>query len=62
MLTVSLPQSRLSQLLSNSLHVVSAMYHSVTETAAFNSACATRTSEMLLTIEGIFIGFYIILL
>ena len=45
------------QLLPNSPHAFPTVYHCVTETAVFNSACATRRLQKLLTIERIYIGF-----
>jgi hypothetical protein len=59
MLTVCLPPRRWSQASysPNSQHAQPTVYHSVTDSAIFNSACATRRLEKLLTIERIYIGF-----
>jgi hypothetical protein len=60
MLTVCLPRSRWSQAIYSPIHRTPSLptvYHSVIEPAAFNSACATRRLEKLLTIERIYIGF-----
>lgn len=61
-LTVCSARIRWSQssYIPNSPHAFPTVYHSVTKTAVFNSACATRRLQKLLTIDGIY-WFYFVL-